>query len=178
MKKLFYTLCLTLLGTSAFAQIQRPQPSQITNFVTPLPDAPVPMVGAPFPKANIIIILSPDSVAAAWTAIRQTLVQQGYGIAQSDKELASFTTVPKAPDRKTNIALTINGYVKAVPSGSAIYLFGNWGTAVSLGLYGGGNVEGEAVFAGMEGGGNKKAFRAVEAIAKAHSGGKVGYWLR
>lgn len=122
-----------------------------------------PAQAVPPAKANTIIVTLPDSGQVAWRRIAQALIDRGYSIKNSDKDLLLLTTEGKQTGRAGAITVSVS-------------LKGNQATVRAtqfLGSFGMMQVD----YRGMKGSPNLLGWQELEAAAKAF-GGTLAYTRR
>ncbi|MDO7884290.1 hypothetical protein [Hymenobacter cheonanensis] len=118
--------------------------------------------------SNAVLVTTTDSVGLAWRRIREALLGQGYGLAQSDAEMHSFVTTPKA--LSAGKTLTVTGFVsKGEAGGVVVSLSGSYILVVPT-TRGHNEMTRQVAWKSGAFGSDKAMFRQLEQIAKAYPG--------
>jgi dihydrofolate reductase len=117
----------------------------------------------PFKGANVIVITTTDSTEAAWQTFGQTLASNGFAIKNADKNLLTLTTEPLAVGEGGQVV------ANAVAKGNTIELRG----AITVPVVSRNTWPME--YRGSAGNTHMRAWRKLDAAAKAYPSGRVTY---
>jgi hypothetical protein len=112
-----YLLAFCLLATApAWAQV-----------------APTASASFPLKQANVIVVRTPDSLATAFTRLRQALLAAGYGIDKSDQQAGFLATSPRATKSKKAVYVRLRFALLPEQGATAIEVRGDYSVSGLLG---------------------------------------------
>jgi hypothetical protein len=123
----------------------------------------------PTPKANAVVIQTPDSAAVALRHLAQAFVAQGYAVDKLDTQFLTLTLAPKTLSGNYSPVITIRANASQGVN-STVRIMGDY--RANAGAI---QVAGRAQYVGSTTGTNKIAFSELQKAAFAYPSGKVSY---